>query len=171
MVLLVRLLKCLFLSSLKRRIEPLGEGVIHMRVWPNDLDLNVHANSGRYVSFIDVGRLDLVMRMGIVRKVLARKWRPIVGGTMITYRKSLLPFERFRIRSRVLCWDEKWFYFDHVVEKANGELAARATVRGLVRGPQGNISPPEFVALTGHAVLSPPIPGYIARWTEAESRA
>jgi acyl-CoA thioesterase FadM len=170
-VLLFRLLKTLLLSSFKRRIEPLGEGVIHMRVWPNDLDLNVHANSGRYVSFIDVGRIDLVIRMGILRKVLARKWRPIVGGTMITYRKSLLPFERFRIRSRVLCWDDKWFYFDHVVEKANGDLAARATVRGLVRGPQGNVPPGEFVALTRTPVPSPPIPSYIARWNEAESRA
>ena len=171
MVLLFRLLFNVLLSSFKRRIEPLDEGIIHMRVWPNDLDLNVHANSGRFVSFIDVGRIDLVVRMGILRKVLRMKWRPLVGGTMITYRKSLQPFERFRVRSRVLCWDEKWFYFDHIVEKSNGELAAHATVRGLVRGPRGNVPPAEFVALTGKPVPSPPIPPYISRWTESESRA
>jgi acyl-CoA thioesterase FadM len=169
-VLLFRLLACLLLAPFKRRVEPLGESVLTMRVWPNDLDLNIHANSGRYVSFVDVGRIDLVARMGIMRKVLRRGWRPLVGATMISYRKSLLPFEKFRIRSRVICFDEKWFYFEHIVEKMNGELSAIATVRGLARGPNGNVPPSEFFALTGRDVLSPPIPAYIAKWRESEAR-
>ena len=90
MVFLFRLLGCIFLARFKRRIGALDEGVVTMHVWPNDLDLNVHANSSRYVGFIDVGRVDLVARMGILRKVLKRGWRPIVGATMIIYRKSLL---------------------------------------------------------------------------------
>ena len=56
-VVLLRLIKCLFTSAFKRRIDPLGEGLVTMRVWPNDLDLNFHANSGRFVSFMDIGRV------------------------------------------------------------------------------------------------------------------
>ena len=136
-----------------------------MRVWPNDLDLNIHANSGRYLSFMDVGRLDLLVRMRLLRKVLSKKWRPMVGGAMISYRKSLMPFERFAIRSRVLCWDEKWFYFEHIIEKASGDVAAIGTIRGLLRGPQGNVPPAELIAIE-----SPPMPEFIARWREVERR-
>ncbi len=171
MVVLLRLIKCLFTSAFKRRIDPLGEGLVTMRVWPNDLDLNFHANSGRFVSFMDIGRVDLVVRFGVMRKVLARKWRPLVGGSMLTYRKSLLPFEKFIVRSRVVCWDEKWFYFEHVIEKSGGVVAATATVRGLIRGPKGNVPPQAMVDLAGHDQLrSPEMPASIARWLEAEKR-
>lgn len=171
MVVLLRLLKCLITSSFKRRIDPLGEGVITMRVWPNDLDLNFHANSGRFVSFIDIGRVDLVVRLGVMRKVLALKWRPLVGGSMLLYRRSLLPFERFKVRSRIVCWDEKWLYFEHIIEKGGGEVAFTAIVRGLIRGPAGNVPPQAMIDLAGHDKLrSPAMPPHITRWLEAEKR-
>ena len=170
MVFLFRLVACLFLARFKKRLEPLAESVATMRVWPNDLDLNVHANSSRYVGFFDVGRVDMVARWGIMREVLRRGWRPIVGGSMITYRKSLLPFEKFRVRTRIVCWDEKWMYFEHVIEKRNGDLAAMATVRGLARGPGGNVPPAEFLALAGHTAPSPPMPAYMTQWMASEGR-
>ena len=170
MVLLLRIIKSLLTSIFRKRIEPLGEAVLTMRAWPNDLDLNMHVNSGRYLSFMDIGRVDLLTRMKILGKVVARRWRPIAGGAMITYRRSILPFEKFRIRSRVLCWDEKWFYFEHIIENAKGELAAKANVRGLMRGPNGNVPPRDLVALTGLDVASPPFPLAIAKWNEVQVR-
>ena len=86
MVVLLRLIKALFTSRLRPRIEPLGSSVLRMRVWPNDQDLNMHANSGRNLSFMDIGRVDLLVRMRIFRKVIRLGWRPINGGTMISYR-------------------------------------------------------------------------------------
>jgi acyl-CoA thioesterase FadM len=143
-----------------------------MRVWPNDLDLNMHATSGRYLTFMDVGRIDLLARMRLLRKVTRLGWRPIVGGSMITYRKSLLPFERFVVKSRILCWDEKWFYCEHIVVNAAGDLSAIANVRGLMRGPKGNVPPQALIDLAGRVgVTSPPIPDFIVRWREAEGRA
>jgi acyl-CoA thioesterase FadM len=169
-VLLFRLIFTLLASCFKKRIDPLGTAVVHYRVWPNDLDFNVHMNSGRYVSFMDVGRVDLLARMRLLRKVLKRGWRPIAGATMIRYRRSLLPFERFTLRSRVITWDDKWFYFEHVMENARGELAAIAFVRGLMRGDEGNVKPRDFIAITPTPDLQPPpIPEAIVRWNEAES--
>jgi acyl-CoA thioesterase FadM len=160
MVVLLRLLKTLFLARFKPKIGPFDQARVSMRVWPNDLDLNMHANSGRFVSFMDIGRIDLLARMRLLRRVTALGWRPLVGGTMITYRKSLHPFERFVIKSRILCWDEKWFYFEHIITNAAGDLAAIANVRGLLRGPNGNVQPQELIALTGENVTSPPIPEF-----------
>lgn len=172
MIVLLRLVKTLLLSRLKPKIGVFDQARVSMRVWPNDLDLNMHANSGRYVSFMDIGRMDLLARMRMLRKVLSLGWRPLVGGTMITYRKSLLPFERFVVKSRILCWDEKWFYFEHIIVNSRGDLAAIANVRGLLRGPDGNVPPHSLIELAGRGDLaSPPIPEFIRGWSEAEARA
>lgn len=171
MVVLGRLIKALFVARFQKKIDVFDQARTTMRVWPNDLDLNVHANSGRYISFMDVARMALLVRMRIFTKVIRRKWRPLVGGTMITYRKSLLPFEKFTIKSRIIGWDEKWFYFEHIIVNSRGDLAAIANVRGLLRGPDGNVPAADLVALSDRDVVSPPIPEFIKRWSEAEERA
>jgi acyl-CoA thioesterase FadM len=170
LVVFFRLATALVGSSLRPRIGPFDVAALRMRVWPNDLDLNMHASSGRYVSFMDIGRVDLLVRTGVFRKVVARGWRPIVGGSMITYRRSLFLFERFTVKSRVVGWDEKWLYFDHVIEKSNGELAVKAKVRGILRGPNGNVPPRDLAQLSGYDGDSPPLPESIVRWREAEAR-
>jgi acyl-CoA thioesterase FadM len=169
-VVLLRLLKSLLTSPLRPRIEPLEEATIGLRVWPNDLDLNMHVNSGRYLSFMDIGRVEIIARMRVFRKAIRRGWRPINGGTMITFRRSLLLWEPFKVRTRILCWDEKWFYFEHIIERSNGELAAIANARALLRGPDGNVAPAALIELAGRgSIASPPIPESISRWREAES--
>jgi acyl-CoA thioesterase FadM len=141
-----------------------------MRVWPNDLDLNMHVNSGRYLSFMDIGRVEILARMRILRKAIRKGWRPINGGTMITFRRSLLLWEPFKVRTRILCWDEKWFYFEHIIERRNGELAAIANSRALLRGPEGNVTPASLIELAGRGpIASPPMPETIARWHDAEN--
>lgn len=168
MVFLLRFVLLLAKSTFLRRLDPLAESVVSMRVWPNDLDLNMHMNSGRYLSAIDLGRVNILARAKVLRRVLRMGWRPIAGATMIRYRRSLLPFEKFDVRSRVLCWDEKWFYFEHRVER-DGELCALAHVRGLLRGPDGNIAPAELLRVGGASnLVSPPLPEFIRLWNAAE---
>jgi acyl-CoA thioesterase FadM len=170
-IVLLRLMKALLFARFRKKIDPFDQARIAMRIWPNDLDLNMHANSGRYLSFMDIGRMELLARMRLLRRVLKLGWRPLVGGAMITYRKSLLPFERFVVKSRILGWDEKWFYFEHVIVNSHGDLSAIASVRGLLRGPKGNVPPQALVDLAGDGLASPPIPEFLARWREAEERA
>jgi acyl-CoA thioesterase FadM len=169
MVVFLRLMTALLLARLRRSPGILGTAVITMRCWPNDLDLNVHMNSGRYVSMMDVGRVALMARLRAFRPALRRGWRPIAGGSMIRYRRSLLPFQRFTVSTRILCWDVKWFYFEQRIER-RGDLCASAYVRMLFRGPSGNIPPAEVLALIGPPVPpSPPMPRAITLWLEAES--
>ncbi|HEV7919325.1 MAG TPA: acyl-CoA thioesterase [Thermoanaerobaculia bacterium] len=169
MVVLFRLLTAIFLARFKRRIGYLEPAVITMRCWPNDLDLNVHMNSGRYVSMCDIGRVELFARFRIFRTAMRRGWRPLAGGSMIRYRRSLLPFQRFAVSTRILCWDGKWFYFEQKIER-RGELCASSHVRMLFRGRSGNIPPADILALGNTPVPpSPPIPPAITRWLEAES--
>ncbi len=169
MIVLFRLLTVIFKSWFKKRLGALDESVVTMRVWPNDLDLNMHMNSGRYISVMDVGRINILCRGGVLGRITRLGWRPLVGGSFIRYRRSLLPFEKFTIRSRVLCWDEKWFYFQHIMEK-DGQLCATAHMRGLLRGRDGNVSPGQFLTVVGVENLeSPPIPDFIRLWNEADA--
>ena len=169
MVLLFRFLLVMLLSRFRRRIGPLDEAALRFTALPTDCDLNMHMSAGRYLSFMDVGRVELVGRMRIFRTVIARGWRPINAGTVIRYRRSVLPFQRFTVRSRVLGWDEKWTYFEHVIER-KGELCAIAYARGLFRGPNGNVKPLELLELAGlpHDTPPPPLPEFVNRWREAE---
>jgi acyl-CoA thioesterase FadM len=170
MVVLFRFLLAIFKSRFRPTLGILDDCVIAMRVWPNDLDLNMHMNSGRYLSMMDIGRVEILARTRMLRRVLARGWRPMVGATFIRYRKSLLPFERFTVRSRIVCWDEKWLYFEHILER-RGEVAAQAYVRGLLRGHQGNIRPKELLELAGvPEMVSPAMPSALAAWRDIIER-
>jgi acyl-CoA thioesterase FadM len=167
-IVLVRLLFAIFRSYRTPAIGLLETGVVRTHVWPNDLDLNMHVNSGRYVSLMDIGRIALLAQARLLDAVMAMKWRPIVGGALIHYRQSLHLFDEVDIRTRVVCWDDKWFYFEHVLE-CDGEVCARGYVRALMRDEDENVPTSEFLAIAGDPDLeSPPMPEAIARWCAVE---
>jgi acyl-CoA thioesterase FadM len=168
MNLLLRFLKTMLVSIWRRHIGPLDESVIHLRVWPNDLDLNLHMNNGRYLSIMDLGRLDLLARMGVAVPAMRRRWIPLVGSAAIRFLRSLDPFEAYELHSRILCWDEKWFYMEQRFERGD-VTAAIGVVKGLLRGPDGNIRPLEVLGLIGAAIESPPMPEWIALWQRGET--
>lgn len=167
MLLLARFLITVIASFFRRRIGPLDESVVRFTVLPHDCDLNFHLNGGRFVSFMDVARVELIGRTGLLSKMLRRGWRPIMGGVLVRFRRSVLPFQRFTIRSRVIGWDEKWFYLEHVVEK-DGELCAVGHVRALIRTTGANVPVADVLALMGEHRPSPELPEVVRRWDEAE---
>lgn len=168
MIVLVRLLWAIFRSYRRPAISFLDTGLVTTHVWPNDLDLNLHMNSGRYMSMMDIGRIALLAQTRTLDRIVAMKWRPVVGGSMIRYRRSLRLFDEFDVRTRLVCWDEKWMYFEHVLE-FDGEVYARGYVRGLMLDADGPVSSSEVMAVAGDPDLeSPPMPEPIARWVTAE---
>ena len=105
----------------------------HLRlcVLPNDLDLNLHVNNGRYLSVFDLGKIDVMIRSGVAAVAYRRRWRPLVGGNVTRYRFGLGQFHRFQLVTRVFCWNEKWFYFQHLIETKRG-IAAVALSKALL---------------------------------------
>jgi acyl-CoA thioesterase FadM len=170
MLLLFRFLIVVLGSRFRSRIGPLDESGTRFTALPNDCDLNFHLNAGRFVSFMDVARIELIGRMHLLRKLLQRGWRPVMGGCVVRYRRSVMPFEKFDIRTRVIGWDEKWFYIEHIVEK-DGAFCAIGQMRTVIRGRNGTIPPREVIALLGVTdVASPPLPEFVAEWRDAEDR-
>ena len=90
MNLYLRLLIIFIASYFKPKIaDILATSVLRLRVWPNDLDLNVHMNNGRYLTIMDLGRLDLVLRTGLLKVMIRRGCLPVLSAASIRYRLPL----------------------------------------------------------------------------------
>lgn len=87
-----------------RLAAPFGVSRLAFRVLPNDLDTNLHMTNGRYWNIFDLGRLDLILRMGLGKVALRRKWAPLVGAGTVQFRRELKPFQRFTLETRLAGW-------------------------------------------------------------------
>lgn len=159
----------------RSRIGPLDISRLKFTVWPFDLDANVHMNNGRYLSIMDLGRLDLIVRMGIMKTVLKNKWMPVLSAATIRYRISLTPFQKFKLESRVIWWDEKWFYMEQrfIISggQKDGAVAAIAFVKGsfYCKRLKTTVPTSELITLMGVTNDDTPAqPAYIASWQTAE---
>ncbi|QNI31389.1 thioesterase family protein [Alloacidobacterium dinghuense] len=159
------------LLAVRQRLRPLphigvlDEDRIRMRVWPNDIDFNFHLNNSRYLSCMDYGRIHMMAANGILNRAIKDRWIPLVGSVDITYRRSLDLWAAFELRSRTLCWDEKWIYMEQSFHSKDG-LAAIAWVKGLFRTKEGNIPPQAIVDLVSPGCTSPPVSESFFQWNE-----
>ena len=144
------------------------ESAVTLRVWPTDLDVYGHMNNGRYLTVMDLGRTDLLIRSGLVKEAMRRRWGPLLGGATIRYRRSLTPLRRYQLRTRIVGWDDKWFYIRQQFTRRD-EVMATALVKGLLRGPDGNVAPSDVFVLVGGPIESPELPPEVTRWIETEA--
>jgi len=93
-----------------------------------DLDLNLHMNNGRYLSVMDLGRFDLMLRAGVFYKMIQGGYLPIVKSESISFEKSLTLWQNYNLETQLKAWDEKFFYMTQNFE-INGKLVAAAHVR------------------------------------------
>jgi acyl-CoA thioesterase FadM len=151
-----------------RPLPPLGvldEDTVRMRVWPNDIDLNLHLNNARFLSLMDYGRTHLLARNRLLEHIIRSRWMPLVGAAWVTYRRSLPLFSTFRLSSRMVCWDERWFYIEQTFTGRAG-LVAVGWVKGILRNAHGNVQPQGVIEGVAPGLLSPPMPDAIAAWNE-----
>jgi acyl-CoA thioesterase FadM len=158
------------LGSLRRpRVGLLEEVASERRCWPTDCDANLHMNDGRYLTVSGVARVALMVRIGLWPLFRTRGWRPVAGAADVRYFREIRPFARYRVRSRILSWDEKYFYFEQVFELRGAAApvpAARVLVRGLFRGPAGPIPTAEVLAALAFSGARPEPGEELARWME-----
>jgi len=151
-----------------RPLAPLGileEDRMRMRVLPNDIDINLHLNNARYLSQMDYARTHLLARTRLLEHIIHSRWRPLVGAVWITYRRSLPLFSAFTIASRMVCWDDRWFYLEQIFTGSKG-LAAVGWVKGVLRDAHGNIDPQTVIEAVAPGVVSPPMPESMAAWND-----
>jgi acyl-CoA thioesterase FadM len=135
--------------------------------FPNDLDINLHVNNGRYLSLLDLGRVDLMQRSGLWRHFFRRRWMPVVAGVMVRFRRSLKVFQRFTLTTRMLGWDERFFYMEQQIVTDKG-IAMMAYVRGCFVAPGGPLPTAVVLDAIGQSGPSPELPEAIRHWAASE---
>ncbi|MDZ7513506.1 thioesterase family protein [Stenotrophomonas muris] len=155
-----RLLHLLLYSLFRPKLEaPFGVSRPQFRVLPNDLDSNLHMTNGRYWNIFDLGRLDLILRMGLGRVALREKWAPIVGAGTIQFRRELKPFQRFTLETRLVGWvGSRGIMEQRVLIGAEQKIATRALlVTGIYdRRARQFLGMPKMMEAIG--VVAPPSP-------------
>jgi acyl-CoA thioesterase FadM len=161
------LLRTLFLmirSRTKTHQDFRTVGRITMRVLPNDLDLLRHVNNGIYLSLMDLGRMDLMLRSGQWQELGRRGWYPVAAAVTVSYRRSLRLWQKYVLETKVIGFDDKAMYLEQRFVRHN-EVYVVGIMRGrFLKKSGGTVSVAELGELAGIDPSSMPIPEWMAAW-------
>jgi acyl-CoA thioesterase FadM len=166
-----------YLLNVGRRpglILPGQSSVMTLRVWPSDLDTSLHMNNGRYLTIMDLGRVDLMLGSGLLKLMLKHGWTPIASGINIRYRRELRTFDRFTLETRLICWTDVTVVMEQIFRFAggarDGQIAARAFVKaGLYdRKAKAFVTVTRMLDLLGVIAESPPVPPDVDAFLKAD---
>ncbi|KAF3172766.1 hypothetical protein TWF106_002230 [Orbilia oligospora] len=91
-----------------------------------ECDFNYHKSNSTYFSDLDIARTHLVAHL-IKKSLRLRRQRgdkPLyvaLGGVMSLFRREIKPYEKYEVWSRVLGWDNKWFFVVSHFVSAKGD--------------------------------------------------
>ncbi len=137
-----------------------------------DLDVLRHMNNGKYLSLLDLGRIDLMNRAGLSSKLQKAGYYPVVAAETIRFRRPLKWFVVFEIETQVIGWDEKAFVLSQKFY-SHGQLMADAVVRArFLKISGGSVRPTEILSLAGlDEIQLDPIEDWIKSWNQVQAEA
>lgn len=154
-----------------RRMPPLGIGDTHEShhiCWPQDLDIFMELNNGRVLTLYDLGRFALAERVGITRLLRKRRWALAMAGVSVRYRRRVRAFDRFRMTTRTLGHDGRFFYMEQTMWRGD-EAVSNLLGRGAITSKDGMIPPQEMGKALGLEDWNPPLPDWVSAWIAAEA--
>jgi len=168
MNLYLRLLRVLIKSWLETDTHYSEPVESTFRVWPHDLDAFGHMNNGRYLQIMDVARTHWMSRAGVIAAIRKNRWAPILGGGFIRYRYSLRLWQPYRVRSRLLCWDDQWFFLEHVFIDVKNRHVAVGISRAALRTKGRWVATQKVAQAVNPGAVSPDVPAYVMEWLGLE---
>jgi len=165
---IIRVIKEYLIARRMPPLDPLGTHVSHHRCWPQDIDQYMEMNNGRILSILDLGRTGLAQRVGLISTLAKNKWSLTMAGCSVRYRKRIRPFVKFRIVSKAVGWDDRFFYIDQSIWIGD-ECAVQALYRSALTDKNGIIRPRVvFDAIGYDAEARPVLPEWVQAWIDAD---
>jgi acyl-CoA thioesterase FadM len=159
-----RLLWLRIVVRFRSRLSIWGTSRTRFRVLPTDLDLLGHMNNGKYLTIMDLGRMDLMIRSGFWKLIDEHGWYPVVAAQTITYRRSLQPWQRFEVVTRIIGHDDRASYMEQrfvVGEK----VYARAVVQArFLKKTGGTVTQQELLDAAEPAPDGLELPAWVHEW-------
>jgi len=136
----------LLVASLFKTSLPVERPVnsLTLRVLPNDIDINLHMNNGRYLTICDLTRVDMFIRSGLAKTMINEKWMPVISEHTMKYKKALKVFQKYEIKMEVIDWDDRSFHMLHTFLVGN-RVVAEGTSLGVIVGKTGVVPPIEVM--------------------------
>jgi acyl-CoA thioesterase FadM len=153
---------------------PADASRVSFRVWPHDLDPSMHMNNGRYLTIMDLGRLDILLRAGLLRAALKYKWTPIANAIVIRFRRELRLFQKFEVVTRLLYWDDARVVMEQVFVFEGGRNDGQIAARALFKGGLYDRAAKQFVSVTrlmeaiGVTAVSPGMSAEVAAFLKSD---
>ncbi len=98
----IRMVKELIKHRNDPPLTPMSTHVSQHRCWPWDIDLWMELNNGRTLTLLDLGRIPLARRIGLIAVMRKKRWSMTMAGVTVRYRRRIRPFEKFETRSRAV---------------------------------------------------------------------
>jgi acyl-CoA thioesterase FadM len=165
----LRAARVLLAARLGSRVDFDQEGSIRLRVWPGDIDIFWELNNGRFLTLMDMGRLDVGMRCGLLGVLHRRGWGLTVGGASVRFRHRVPPFSRITLTTKLVGTDERWFYFNQRIIRGD-RVSAGALVRAAVTSQDGLVAPARVMEALDARNRTIDPPDWVRAWIEAEAR-
>lgn len=141
-----RLIWLLIASRFRPRLStPLDVSRVALIVLPNDLDIYGHMNNGRYLTIMDLGRMDLFIRGGLVKAIRGAGWTPVLSAAKVRYRRELRLWQRFRLETRLVHWEDTTFVMEQRIFARGGDGREAVATQALLRGGIYNRAARAFV--------------------------
>lgn len=131
----------------------------NFRVLPHDIDINRHLNNGRYLQLIDLNRAEWLIRTGIWAVIRRNQWKPILGAVSIQYHRELRLWDRARIETSLLGWDNRWTYLEHRVLNDSGRTMALCFAKAGFRSRGHWVDPENLRAQLPYPLSPMELPG------------
>ena len=161
---LLRTLLMMLTSRLKPHQDSREVGRVRMRVVPGDLDLLRHVNNGVYLSLMDLGRMDLMLRSGMWQEFGRRGWYPVAVNATLSYRRSLQLWQRYILETKVIGFDDKAMYVEQRFVR-DGEVYAVGILRArFLSKAGGTVSVADIGSLAGVDPAGMPVPDWMHNW-------
>lgn len=134
------------------------------RVWPGDLDVFGHMTNSRYMAIQDLARMDLMYRSRAWKQFTSRGWYPVVAGQTISYFRSLQPWQKFEVHTRVLGLDDRWTYLEQRFV-SQGKVYSRSIIRTrFLKKTGGSVEHDELEQIFEDIPGEHQIPEWIRDW-------
>ena len=140
MSLIFRMIYAVITSLFKPRLHPDAlKSSVPMWVLPNDLDINIHMNNGRYLTICDLASIDIFLRTGIGKLMFSREWMPVISESTMKYKRPLKLFQKYYVNIEVVSWDKKSFGLKYTFT-VKGHIVAEGTSKACIISKAGVIN-------------------------------
>lgn len=153
----------------QRPLDLMGTSIIKCRVWLNDIDLNFHMNNGRYLTIMDIARTDYLVRTGLHKIMIKEKLGGVAAAVNISFLKELSPLSKYTVETKVIDWDDMWFYMQQQFIQ-DGFIKAHAIVKVTFLKKRKKIAPLEIMNMVPNhkKIEKPDTPQYLEKLLQGE---